>query len=378
MVSVKDFGAVGDGFAEDTLAVQRALDCCGEVLIPQGKYRICRTLRVHSGTKILAEPNARICMDGETHWKRGEYLLENDNQQTGARDIAICGGIWDGNNKGKNIVKGDIFDLTGYSGTVLNFRNVKGLELRDLTVANSLTYNIRMAGIDGFVIENISFLSDVIAYNQDGLHFNGGVRNGRLKNIRAVSWGQTNDDLIALNADDSMERVENVGMIRGDIENITFENLFAENCHTLIRLLSVTSAIRNITIKNVYGGFRCYAINADAARYCRTPLFSEEDCPRGVGYMENVRIENMTCYYTGEDPEGPAITLESLTDGLEIRNFRFVKNGGRNPALLVRNVTGMTVTADGVEYGAREKTDVVRLENFEDLTVRRDADGICI
>ena len=220
MASVCSFGAVGDGIQDDSAAFQKALDGAGQILIPQGCYRIGKTLKIHSGTTIVAEPNARMVMDGSRRWSQGEFLLDNADHDRGNRDIRIIGGIWDGNNRGEQIVKGDILDLSGYSGAVLNFCHVENLVLQDLTVANSLTYNIRMARLDGFVIDNVAFLSDAPAHNQDGLHFNGEVRHGRVRNIRALSYGQTNDDLIALNADDSMERVENVGMVRGRLRTL--------------------------------------------------------------------------------------------------------------------------------------------------------------
>ena len=279
----------------DSKTIQNAINTAKEkglpLYIPTGVYKVSEALKIPSDFNIVASMCAKIVLDGERKKHIGDFLLTNDDTEKGNQNISITGGIWDGNNTGTGNKKPDIFDKNGYSGAVLNFCNVKGLHLSDMVVANSVTYNIRMAKIDGFTIENISFVSDNYGVNQDGLHFNGEVRHGKVKNIRALSYGQTNDDLIALNADDSMERVENFGMVRGDIEDIDFEDLFAENCHTVIRILSTTAVIRNIRIKNVYGGYRCFAVNADGARYCRTPLFKEEEFPKGCGKIENFVIE---------------------------------------------------------------------------------------
>lgn len=42
--SVKDFGAVGDGVADDTAAIQAALDAGGEVYFPAGRYKVTSQL----------------------------------------------------------------------------------------------------------------------------------------------------------------------------------------------------------------------------------------------------------------------------------------------------------------------------------------------
>lgn len=54
MLSTASFGAVGDGTADDTAALQAALDAAfapsgpGFVVIPPGTYRLSRTLRIHT------------------------------------------------------------------------------------------------------------------------------------------------------------------------------------------------------------------------------------------------------------------------------------------------------------------------------------------
>lgn len=379
-VSVKQFGAKGDGIADDTAAIQAALDSGAlRVEIPTGLYRVTATLRVRSNTEIAAADTARIFLCGSTQKYRSDFLLTNMDHKAGNTDITITGGVWDGNHKGEGNEKPDIYDEIGYSGVVLNFSNVKGLHLQNLVIANSVTYNLRMCRIEDFTIENIGFLSDETGWNQDGLHFGGECRHGVVKNIRALSKGQTNDDMIALNADDYVLRVENRDKICGDIEDITFENIFAEDCHTIIRFLTDTSAIRNIRFKNIFGGYRCNAINADCGRYMRTPLFTEDERPNGVGRIENVTIENMTVYPTvgaGEENAGlrSAIVLESHADGLAIEGFCLTNRMNlANPggALWVRNLQNTMVVTDGELNAIHAKEDTLHKENFTSLRVNK-------
>ncbi len=381
-VSVKDFGAIGDGRTDDLTAFKAALESgAEEVVIPFGEYRLSDTAYVGSDTRIVADRCARIVMGRESRARRGSFLL---SAKDGSQNISVEGGIWDGKNSLPENAKPELFDRNGYSGSVLNFVGVKGLTLRGLTVANSTTYYIRLCRVEDFLIEDIDFVSDEFGHNQDGLHFGGGVRRGRVKNIRALSCGQTNDDMIALNADDSVERVENLDLVRDDIEEISFENIYAESCYTIIRMLSVDAKIRNIKFKNIYAGYRHYAINGDGARYCKTPLFKEEDRPLGVGLCENIEIENFVCYPVNIRADHPrctlpepdhALRLEVNFNNLRIKDFRKLPGVGfdlseeQTYALYMKNVKNSKVTADGREYILKEKSDELLLDSFSEIKI---------
>ncbi len=375
--SVMDFGAIGDGRCDDYEAFHAALNSCErEIYIPHGVYNISETLKVPSDKHIIAAKTAKIVMKPFTRRHRGDFLLSNADETGGNVNIKIEGGIWDGNNTAPENAKPDIFEKNGYSGVLLNFRNVHGLTLRDMVLANSVTYYTRFSGVHDFHIENIDFVSDTFGVNQDGLHFGGDVRHGFVKNIRALSFGQTNDDMVALNADDSVVRVENLDLTRDVIEDITFEDICTENCHTVIRLLSVTAPIRNIRFKNIYAGFRCYAVNADGARYCRTPLFTEEEYPNGAGDIHDIMIENFTCYPVLDLPESfggthndptTALMMETVTKNFTLTGFKYPE--GKCPAASFKNLVDETVTADGEVYRLEKKEDILEIRNFKDIQI---------
>ncbi len=55
--NIRNLGAVGDGIADDSAAIQAVLDGGRkEVFIPAGVYRIAQTLKVDSFTTIVADP----------------------------------------------------------------------------------------------------------------------------------------------------------------------------------------------------------------------------------------------------------------------------------------------------------------------------------
>ena len=68
-VTVHDFGAVGDGTADDTAAIQKAVDAkVGDVCFPRGVYRISRPLVIDldavGPTSVAGTGTARIVMTG--------------------------------------------------------------------------------------------------------------------------------------------------------------------------------------------------------------------------------------------------------------------------------------------------------------------------
>ena len=105
-VSVRQFGAQGDGFTDDYAAIQTALDSGeSEIVIPQGIYPISGTLRVHSHTRITAEGDAKLIMRGENRRQRGDFLLTNADPEAGNTDIVITGGMTNGHTGNTNVIK---------------------------------------------------------------------------------------------------------------------------------------------------------------------------------------------------------------------------------------------------------------------------------
>ena len=313
---VKQCGAVGDGVADDSVAIQKAL-AGGQrvVIIPPGTYKVSGTLQVESDTTIKTSPKAIIRLADHAGTNVNVFLLTNRDSAGGNTNITVEGGIWDGNNE--HNPRGRDGDPNGYTGTAINFVNVRHLVLRNLTVRNPEAFSIRLGEVDDFRVEDLRFDHAIIRPNQDGVHVGGFCRRGVIRNVRALTKRTTNDDMVALNADDDIKRVINLGMKRGPIRDITVENLCADDAYTFVRLLSFKELIENVTVSNVSGGCRVHAINMDRWRF-----------PAGGGNIRNVTLRNFTIRKVDSGSnakwfnEAPLIPIQSVVHGLRIENFR--------------------------------------------------------
>ena len=160
--------------------------------------------------------------------------------------------------------------------------------------------------------------------------------------------------------------------------NILFENIYAENCYTFTRMLSVNHSIKNITFRNIHCGCRVHAINMDGARYCRTPLFREEEYPEGCGNIEDIRIEGMYVHASEAGSVQPLIVAETRCKNFRIIDFKrdMEKDVPENPGptILARNLkdTIFEITEHGQkkEYRLSEKQDVLeKYGTFEELVI---------
>ena len=226
--SVKDFGARGDGRTDDSPAIQRALDSENPViLIPEGTYLVGRTLRVPSDKTIEAHPDAILRFADGAGKCREDFLLTNRDHRGGNRNIVIRGGVWDGNNE--HNFRGKDGDMQAYTGAVMDFSNVENLELSNLTVKNPDSFSIRIGVVRNFRLANIVFSNPVVRANQDGVHIGGFSENGIIQNLRATTPMATNDDMVAINADDGVTLAIGLGLKCGPIRNIEVDGVFADS-----------------------------------------------------------------------------------------------------------------------------------------------------
>ena len=141
VVSVKDFGAIGNGIADDTLAIQAAINAvsaaatafAGTVLFPHARYRITAPLTLAIGVHLELDgstivqatnnvPIVRTPVGSDVyHWgiSNGilEYAVQQSNTQTGAVGLLISSGSFSYNFFVKDLQVSYACDGIGCPGT---------------------------------------------------------------------------------------------------------------------------------------------------------------------------------------------------------------------------------------------------------------------
>lgn len=201
-VTPEEFGAVGDGVTDDTEAVQRALT---------HEYVIFKNGTTYATTDVLTV-NAHKCT-----------LIGNNATIKATLSEPQQGYV--NMNRALSFIRSDdvnVYDLnieSNYIGTF--FSGCKNFAVKNGTYKTN-RYGIAVSGESGilsenFIIENVIFDNDPTEVESDGVHLDGGTRNGVLRNL----CGHTGDDFIAFNV------VE--GYMDGTIENREISNISVEN-----------------------------------------------------------------------------------------------------------------------------------------------------
>lgn len=372
MKSILEFNADNNGVKDNSSIIENALIKERELFFPKGKYLISKELILPSDTHLLLDKEAELfCMDNCFDKEGVRAAITNSDYENGNKNIIIEGGIFNGNNHNN---RRETWNNGPCQGLLFSFFNVKGLTIKNVVATDSESYHFRIGFVTDFVFENILIKDSLLTPCQDGIHIGGGCGNGVIKNVFAEK-GATNDDLIAFNADDVNFYCHNWGMKDAPIYNVSVENVSAEDCWSAVRLLSVTSRISNIHIKNLTAGIREMGVNMDAARYAADAIFSDNDYPEGVGFLENITLENFSLWHSkntentwSENREQrPLIVAETNCKNLVFKNFKRIKENEYDipsPTCMIRNINDAEIIKNGEKINLKCKDTLTFNDEF--------------
>ena len=348
---VRAFGAVGDGKAIDSPAMDRAIAAAaaaggGTVFVPAGIY-LCYSIHLKSKIAIYLEQGAVIvAADPAGDGARGYDLAEprqawEDYQDYGhnhwhnsliwgeeLNDVSIGGPglIW-GNGLSRGWGAGPIAENPGVANKAIALKNCRNVLLRDFSILHGGHFGILATGVDNLTIDNVK-----IDTNRDGIDIDC-CRNVRVSNCTVNSpW----DDGICLKSSFALgfaratemvtitncvvsgsfeegavldgtfrrfpaeEKVSRTGRIKfgtesnGGFKNITISNCVFDGCSGLA-IESVDGAVvedvtcTNITMRDVVSAPIFMRLGARMRGPAGVP----------VGVMRRIILSNITCLNTG-------------------------------------------------------------------------------
>lgn len=302
-LSIKAFGAIGDGITNNTTAIQDAVDRChvlggGEVVIPEGNF-LTGAIRLKSNVTLRLEENSILSgtpdfndypvsqVRWEGKWIKGHtafiYAVDSEN-------ISIIG-------KGK--IAGN-HALGGRPNNEYPLRHpalIEPINCKNLYFEGFSTDYHRMWCIHPTYCENLQFRNLTIRStggNGDGIDIDS-CRNVIIDNCDI----ETGDDCIAIKSGRGME----ANKLMRTTENVHISNCrLSDKIYACIGIGSETSGgVRNVKIEN------CYFHNT------KTHAIYIKSRPGRGAFIENIEANNLEA----EGMEGGFLRFNILGSGLQ-------------------------------------------------------------
>lgn len=353
----RDYGAIGDGLAIDTIAIQQAIDLCsqnggGRVLLEQGCFRT-GTLYLKDDVELFVDITAILLgsTNPEDYAKdTGCQLYRNETVMDrclifarNASNILITGrGIIDGNG-GTFIGSAENSELI--RPMLLRFLECENIRLTNIRLHNPASWTTDFLFCRNIVADQLEICSRA-NWNGDGLDFNG-CENVIVSNCRF----DCSDDCICL---------------QNSEENLVCKNIVVTNCifcsywaGMRIGLLSC-GPIENLTVNNcIFREIQCSAVKIQASEgaqisrlaFCNLVMervqrpfmitqnrfrerIERSDEILNEGKVCNIIFQNVICDSTGvADPGKSCAVIDAEDSGavedIRLSDFHLTVDGGQ-------------------------------------------------
>ena len=357
-ISVKDFGAVGDGVADDTAAIQAAIDYVdslnGSIEIPfaPGETYLVTGLIPKSGVylnlqgstiKLAASSDVPVFFDGGTGTGGSNFGVSNgilDCNQANNADINVVGGVWLSN--WTNLIFDDL-TIINCSRSGLNLIGVQHVKIRNyqflncgkvgaffaygITLEKFGTVRSRYVDIDGFTADN------VIGF---GIHF--------FECDDFVAKNLSFNDLIFGSSSIAITCTE---ALRGEIGNVQCTSVAGDS----IEINDSTDiTLTNCNVVNT--GNRALVVGVNTPGNVNTRIkVTNFSCTGTGGSVSAVMSSNINCIYTNINfDKGIDTTVSGVETGNVMRDSTIATAVATAPVLLRNQFTLENVKFSDFQY----------------------------
>ena len=253
IVSVKDFGAVGDGVADDTVAIQAAVNAGRAIYFPAGTYLVSDTIR-----KATPLPTAMHLFGASRFATTVKATVSMTNKPI----------FWFGNDLGHGAPRTEIFDINIDGSSIANGNTGIYLQEGGLCHLWNLRVNACGTGIGGYgatatIIDGLSEISGcgtgVLFDWPDDVSISTGVSN-ELR-VRNVWFGACNQAVYAVG-----EMIEISGCTAQSVGTDGTKHIFEVNNTKFDSSSFYGAIIFNNWIEGGDNKYAIAAINADSAK----------------------------------------------------------------------------------------------------------------
>ena len=254
---VLDFGAIGNGVADDANAIQTAIDACsnaggGDVVFSANHTFLSGPVQLKSNVHVVLETNSVWKANPDESIYRKSAFGKNEGEGMmwiWAKDIENLSFSGQGTIHGNGIKfmgaeLSDSYELKPVTTFdprphVLTLIGVKNLSIRDITIREGAYWTVHLIGCDGAVVDGINLLNNLKIRNGDGIDIDHS-KNVRIANCHITSG----DDAICLKNRREYEEY-------GSCHDIVVTNCVMESRSCTVKIGSENmDSIYNVTIDN--------------------------------------------------------------------------------------------------------------------------------
>ena len=327
-VSVKDFGAVGDGTTDDTAAIQAALNAAYQVFLPTGTFRITSTITISSAGSLIGEGFGSIIVNNAV--TRGVFTAGNNVIIANLRVVGT--GSTTGHVDGRGAIHCE-------NATNVIIDNVKVVDARSTGISIGSCTNVQ---ISNFIVDNTLehglYLADSDRVN---------VTNGNIYNagqLEPATVPQGTGFKIAACTDIAANNVQTFlsyaygciveGYITKSADRINFNNVSAQGGAIGYSGLRITNYVNGL---NILGGFYRgeYGItnfSSDGIGIPQNIYFSDVRAQGGTSFGLRVYYGSNVNVFGGQYISGTTNTIfiDATAGTVNIFSNAVVTNGGTN------------------------------------------------